>query len=97
MRAALKLLGGEFAEPAFDQVEPGARGWGEVDDESRVGQQPFLDRWGLVGRGVVENQMYGEVVGDFVVDRDEELLELDRAVPRAQGADDLPVVMSKAA
>jgi hypothetical protein len=60
-----------------------------VDDESRVGKQPLLDSWGLVCRGVVEDQVDGEVVGDFVVDGGEELLELDRAVPRVQAADDL--------
>src|SRR4051794_31978228 len=54
-----------------------------------MGEQPLLDGWGLVGGGVVEDQVDGQVVGDFLVDRGQELLELDRAVPRVQGADDL--------
>jgi hypothetical protein len=34
--AALQSLGGQFAEPAFDEVEPGTAYRGEVRDEARM-------------------------------------------------------------
>ena len=49
MGAALELLGGEFAEPALDQVEPGRAGRGEVQDEAWVREQPPFDRRCFVG------------------------------------------------
>ncbi len=38
----------EFAEPAFDHVQPGARGRGEVQVKARVFGQPRLDGFVLV-------------------------------------------------
>src|SRR4051794_34917273 len=45
--AALQSLGGQFAEPAFDEVEPGTAYRGEVRDEARMRGQPPFDRRGL--------------------------------------------------
>ena len=42
VRAAANLAPGEQLEPAFDEVEPGSRGWGEVHDEPRVPGKPRL-------------------------------------------------------
>ena len=86
--AAPELLGGQLAEPALDEVQPGG-GRGEVQDEPGVREQPALDRRGLVRRGVVEHQVHVEVGRDLAVDGLQELLELDRAVAGVQRADDL--------
>jgi hypothetical protein len=40
--AALDPFGREFGEPAFDEVEPGTVGRGEVEGEARVAQEPAL-------------------------------------------------------
>jgi hypothetical protein len=39
-----KLDRDRYAELALDEVQPGAIGGGEVQDEPRVGGQPALDR-----------------------------------------------------
>jgi glycogen operon protein len=89
VRATLQLLGGQFAEPAFDEVEPRRAGRGEVHDEARVGQQPAFHRGRLVGRGVVEHDMNRILGRHLPVDGLQELLELDRPVPGVQRADHL--------
>ena len=43
---------GELTEPALDEVEPGARGRGEVEVEAGVLGQPGIDVGVLVWRGV---------------------------------------------
>jgi hypothetical protein len=60
----------------------------KCEDETRVRGEPLLDRRCLVGAAVVEHNV--EVLGDFAVDRGQELLELDRSVTRVQAPDDLP-------
>ena len=35
-RSALEAPLGEFCEEAFHGIEPGARGWGEVEDPARI-------------------------------------------------------------
>src|SRR3954454_7889735 len=86
MRAALELLGHQFREPALDEVQPRARGRGEMQDKARVAGQPALDRWCLVGEGVVEDEVDVEVVRDLVVDLDEELTRETIARPRPSSA-----------
>lgn len=48
-----------------------------------------MDGGGLVGAGVVQHDVYGEVVGDVRIDEVEELAELDSAVLRAGLGDDV--------
>jgi hypothetical protein len=86
--AALQFLGGQLAEPAFDQVEPGTAGRGEVQDEPGVPGEPPLDRRGLVDGRVVQHHVQVQVGGDFTVEGGQEVLELDRPVPGRQSADD---------
>ena len=81
MPAAQRFVG-EFPEPAFDQVQPGRGGRGEVQVE------PWM-RWRsqrlhvgmLVGGVVVQDQVHRKAFGDFAVDGAEELQELLVPVP----------------
>ena len=63
--AAAQLLGCQFRKPAFDEIEPRGTGRGEVRDESEIVYQPTLYRWSLVSGGVVEDEVYVEIVGYF--------------------------------
>ena len=85
--AAADHLVGEEAEPAFDLVDPGGAGRGEVHVEAGMAGQPRLDRGGLVGAVVVADQVDVQVGGHGLVDRGQELLELGGAVPAVQLAD----------
>ena len=55
------------------------------------------DGRGLVGGQVVADQVHVQLGRHVGVDRGQELLELDRAVPAVQRADDRPVATSSAA
>jgi len=61
----------------------------EVPHEPGVRGEPVTDGRRLVRGGVVEHEMDIELGGHFAVEGLEELLELDRAVPAVQRADDL--------
>lgn len=89
--AAADLLVGEESEPAFDLVDPGGSGGGEVHVEAGVSLEPGPDGGGFVGALVVADQVYVEAGWDGLVDGDQELLELDRAVLTVQFADDRAV------
>jgi len=73
--AAAQKLVGEEAEPAFDPVDPGRAGRGEVQMEARVLGQPVVDRWCFVGGEVVAHQVHVEFDRHGLVDRGEELFE----------------------
>jgi hypothetical protein len=45
---AAEFAGGEFGEPAFDEVEPGRAGGGEVQVAAGVEDQPLFDLGCLV-------------------------------------------------
>jgi hypothetical protein len=45
-----------------------------------MGGEPPLDLGRPVGRAIVEHEVHVRVLGDLLVDRDNELVELDRAV-----------------
>jgi hypothetical protein len=53
----------------------------EMDAEARVPGQPGTDLSGAVGGVVVADQVYVQAGGHGLVDRDEDLAELDGAVP----------------
>ena len=57
--------------------------------EARVGGEPAADRRSLVGRVVVEDQVSLELGGQLLIDRLQELLELNRAEAGVQPADHL--------
>ena len=67
--AALDLLRRQLGERALDEVEPGRPGRGEVEMEAWVAKQTALDRRGLVGGVVVEDEVDGQVGGHLGVDR----------------------------
>ena len=52
---AADLLLGQQAEEPFDLVDPGRRGWREMDVPARSLGKPVADQLGLVGRGVVDD------------------------------------------
>ena len=77
--AAAQFLGGQLGEPAFDEVQPGRAGRGEMQNEAGMVCQPTLYRRCLMGRGVVENQVDVEIGGHFTVDFAQEGQELGGA------------------
>src|SRR6266702_455700 len=87
--AALQRLGGQLAEPPLDQVEPRRAGRDEVQLEAGMGGQPPLDGVGFVGGIVVADQMGLQRRGHLLVELDQELAELHRAVPAVDRADHL--------
>src|SRR3954471_9283408 len=50
---ALQSTPVKFGEKTLDGVEPGARGWREMEDETRVAIEPGANVWMLVGGIVV--------------------------------------------
>jgi hypothetical protein len=72
-------------EPAFDLVDPGEAGRGEVHVEAVVAGQPCFDRGGLVGAVVVADQV--DVGGHGLIDGDQELLNSVARCWRVQFAD----------
>jgi hypothetical protein len=65
VRSALRQLGGQLAESALDEVDPRARGRGEVEVEPGVLSEPALDLRDLVAGGVVEHKVHVEVRGEL--------------------------------
>src|SRR5438552_6452189 len=63
MDAALDLLVGEESKPAFDLVQPGGAGRGEVEVIARVAGEPRVDGRGLVGGVIVEHEMMSRSAG----------------------------------
>jgi hypothetical protein len=80
----------QFREEAFDQVEPGRRGRGEVEVDPRVPTEPALDGRVLVGGIVVENHVQREVGGDTPLQRPHEAEEFLVPVARQAVPDDVP-------
>jgi hypothetical protein len=89
MDAALDLLVGEEGEPAFDLVQPGGAGRGEVEVIARVAGEPCFDGRGLVGGVIVEHKMDVEVGRHGLLDLGQELAEFDRAVTLVAAGDDV--------
>ena len=87
MYATLQLLAGQFREPPFDLVQPGRRGWREVDVPVWPPRQPGLDASSLVGGVVVHDDVDAESVRDVSVDHLEEIEELPGAVAAVAFAD----------
>ena len=86
--AASHRFGGEFAEPAFHQVEPAGAGGDEVRDEAGVALEPRLHVGVLVGAVVVHHQVQSDVAGKFRIQAAQEFQKLLVAVPGIALADD---------
>ena len=56
-RAPAQALVGDFSEPAFDPVQPGAECWDKVQVETRVSFQPRLHAGMFLGPVVVHDQV----------------------------------------
>lgn len=61
MDTSADLFFGERGEEAFDLVDPERAGWGEVQSEPRMAQQPAMDERRLVGAGVVDHEVHVEL------------------------------------
>src|SRR5271167_4113770 len=60
--AALEALSGECGEEVLDGVEPGARGWREVEGPARMAGEPSFD-FGMLMGGVVIKDGVDRLVG----------------------------------
>ena len=85
----LILLVGEQCEPAFDLIEPGGAGRGEMEVIARAAGEPRFDGRGLVGGVIIEHEMDVEIGRHGLLDLAEELAEFDRTVTLVAAADDL--------
>src|SRR5207342_2135814 len=80
----------ERTEPAFDEVHPRPVRGREVQVEAAaVAQQPAVHGRRLVDGEVVQDDVYGEVVGDLAVDLVQERHEVRAGVAGADVGDDL--------
>src|SRR3974377_683529 len=55
--AVLEPPPGQFGEKALHRVEPGARGWREMEDPARMAGEPGADLCVLMGGIIVEDGM----------------------------------------
>ena len=74
--AALEPLSGQRREEAFDSVDPGCRGWGEVEHPSRMALEPSAHFGMFVGSVVVRDRMDQLACGHGTFDGVEEADEL---------------------
>ena len=83
------LLGND-AEPAFDLVEPGRIGWGEMNVVAGTPSEPSADFGMFVSSVVIDDEMDVEVVRHTAVDLTQESEELLMTVSRFTAGDDSP-------
>src|SRR5665213_4006548 len=86
---------GQLGEVALDGVEPGARGWREVEDKTLMPCEPGTNLGMLVGRVIVEdnvNDLSGRDLGfNGVKEPDELLMPVAlHAAPPASGVHPVP-------
>ena len=81
---------GEFAEEAFDQIEPGAARGCEMHMESGMPLEPPLHLRVLVGRIVVGDEMQGFVLGGLSINQPQEGEPFRVAMARETRGDDFP-------
>ena len=74
--AALEALARELGEEAFDRVEPGCLGRGEVERPAGMPRQPLAHLWMFVGRIIVDDGVDHFSHRDLLLDRIEEADEL---------------------
>ena len=78
------------AEPAFDLVEPGRIGWGEMNVVAGTPSEPSADFGMFVSSVVIDDEMDVEVVRHTAVDLTQESEELLMTVSRFTAGDDSP-------
>jgi hypothetical protein len=86
--AALETALGQGGEKALDGVEPGSRGWGEVEGPAGMASEPFPRSGMLVGGVVVQDRVDRLAGGDFALDGVEEADELLMPMALHVAADD---------
>ena len=86
--AALEATAGELGEEAFDRIEPGCGGRGEVERPAGMPGQPLAHPRMLVGRIVVDDGVDYFPHRDLLLDRVEEADELLMPVALHVAADD---------
>ena len=86
--AALEATAGELGKEAFDRIEPGCRGRGEVERPAGMPCQPLAYLRMLVGRIVVDDGVDHFSYRNLLLDRVEEADELLMAVALHVAADD---------
>src|ERR1700681_423421 len=89
--AALEATARELGEEAFDRMEPGCGGRGEVERPAGMPGQPLAHLRMLVGRIVVDDGVDHFSHGNLLLDRVEEADELLMAVALHVAADDSAV------
>ncbi len=67
-RAAAQALPGQSSKPAFDQIQPRAGGGSDVQVKARMTSEPTLDRWMLVGRVLIHDQVQVQPAGRLLID-----------------------------
>src|SRR5271165_2869622 len=80
----------EGGEPALHLIEPGRRGWGEMNMESRMTSEPVADRGCLVRPVVIHHQVDIQIGRHARLNGAKEFQELDTAVAAMKFSDDLP-------
>lgn len=88
MNAAAQLLAGKLGKPAFDLVDPGCRGWREMDMVVRPASEPCPDQRSLMGRVIVHDDVDVQVERHLRIDLLEEVEKLGGAMPLVAFADD---------
>jgi hypothetical protein len=86
--AALPLLSRQICEPPLDLIDPGCRGWREVNMPVWAAREPGLDPRRLVGRIIVHHQMHVRPIGHFGVDPLQEVEEFSGPVTLVAMTDD---------
>src|ERR1700741_593665 len=86
--AALETALGQDGEKALDGVEPGSRGWGEVEGRAGRASEPFARGGMLVGGVVVQDRVDRLAGGDLALDGVEEADELLMPMALHVAADD---------
>ena len=61
--AAADAVVGDLGEEAFDEIEPGGGGRGEVQVHTPMADEPGLDVRVLVGGVVIDDEVEGEALG----------------------------------
>jgi len=95
--ATFDLLPGELGKPAFDEIQLGGTGRGEVQMDARMTQQPAVNHGRFVGRVIVENQVHVEGRRHRGVNAIEKLTKLLRPMAGVTGADNGAGLTSRAA
>src|SRR5215204_136987 len=87
MGTALDLTFAQSPEPAFDLIEPGCRGRGEMNVKARMAREPRAHRRCLMGTVVVHDQMNIKCGRSTGFDGAQELQKLFAAMATMRFAD----------